>query len=50
MHAIHSVNVRTAFCHLVIEIQQYPVKVTAELAGLLTDLAESCSQNSERWR
>lgn len=39
------VAVRIAFYPLVAEIQQYPVKVTAELAGLLVDLAESRSQN-----
>lgn len=39
------VAVRIAFYPLVAEIQQYPVKVTAELAGLLVDLTESRSQN-----
>lgn len=36
------VHVRIAFCHSVREIQQDPVQVTAEPAGLSVDLAESC--------
>lgn len=39
------VHVRIAFYHLVREIQQDPVKVTAEFAGLPVGLAELCSQN-----